>query len=182
MSGGVWLRKEPILPDSDVDPKSRRLWGLSHFVFFANPASFYLLQFSLTAPVRKRQKRPTNACYAPLLLAFDTIAIKHRAAGDLIIRGAGSMDSWDTLANCYNLLSIGAYRRSDADLHRACKEVYGALESIRARAGETDPVAANDEESELIRILLSLSEDFWRRQGSQFYNNCILHMKRTLRS
>lgn len=86
-----------------------------------------------------------------------------------IAGGWATTDHFDNLADCRNIMTLAAAERDDEQTLIVCELALHALQGIKDRHTKTGRFGATGDELKALKVLVSVSEDFWKRQsGSTF--------------
>jgi hypothetical protein len=132
----------------------------------------------------RRHKRIPRPVRLPTLVALHLapeVGITERISVDAIAGGWATPYHFDVLADCRDLLAIAARRRDDAQVFAVCELGLVALQNIKDRYVAKHRLGATGDELQALRVLLDVSDDFWRRQGGETFRaaNEILDRERS---
>jgi len=118
---------------------------------------------------RKRIPRPARCPTMVALHLAPEVGIAERMAVNAIAEGWAEVRHFDILADCRDLLTLAAAERSDSDTQAVCELAMIALLNIKDRYIERKRLGASGDELQALRLLVDVSEDFWRRQSGELF-------------
>lgn len=132
---------------------------------------------------RKRCKRTPRPARCPTLVALHLapeVGITERVSIDALAGGWATEYHFNVLADCRDLLTIAARRRNDAQTYAVCELAFVALANIKDRYLTKHRLGATGDELQALRVLVDVSEDFWKRQSGELFRvaNALLDEER----
>lgn len=121
---------------------------------------------------RKRCHRTKRPARCPTLVALHLapeVGIGERISVDAIAGGWATEYHFNVLADCRDLLTIAARRRNDEQTYAVCELAFVALANIKDRYLAKARLGATGDELQALRVLVDISEDFWKRQGGELF-------------
>lgn len=121
---------------------------------------------------RTRIPRP---CRAPTLVAMlntPSYELAELAALQALRAGQATVQQFDVLVDCRNLLALGAARRDEEGPAAVADLASIAIGNIRDRYTRTGRIVAQGDELQALHQLLDVAHDFWRRQGGGTFTEC----------
>lgn len=122
--------------------------------------------------MRKHCKRSHRRAAAPTLVAYylnPEVSTQERMSVEAIRAGWAKTAHFDVLADCRDMLALGAAEKKDGQTLAICDLGLIALQNIKERYLAKNRIGATGDELQAIYALVNVSEDFWKRQpGSLF--------------
>lgn len=121
---------------------------------------------------RKRCKRTVRPARCPTLVALHLapeVGITERVSIDAIAGGWATEYHFNVLADCRDLLTIAARRKNDEQTWGVCELAFVALANIKDRYLDRHRIGATGDELQALRVLVDVSEDFWKRQSGELF-------------
>ncbi len=122
-------------------------------------------------------------------LAYRDVEMQERLCLVALQGGYARPEHWNELAECINVLRVGAgHRREDSkrrgyphDEHQAvmdlCDEAQAALRNISAREQKTGKFGVSGDECRTLCGLLNSSAAFWPAQPQWLFRECVKHVR-----
>jgi len=121
---------------------------------------------------RKRCKRTPRRALAPTIVALHLnpeVSLQERAAVLALRGGWATTDHFNILADCRDMLMLAANEREDASTIAACDLAGIALMNMKDRYAEKRKIGATGDELQALDLLVSASEEFWKRQSGGLF-------------
>lgn len=122
--------------------------------------------------MRKRathRRLPARAPTLVKLYADPTLAAREHMALTLLQSGAASGGQFNILLDCADLLLLAAHEKRAADVLAIAHLGRAALANVQERFAARGKLGATGEELKALRVLLDVSEDFWKRQSGALF-------------
>lgn len=122
--------------------------------------------------MRKRCKRVQRRVVAPTMVAMhlnQEISIQEQMAVNALRGGWATTDHFNLLADCRDMLILAASERGDKSTIVACDLAGIALMNMRDRHADKGKIGATGDELKALSLLVTVSEDFWKRQGGNLF-------------
>jgi hypothetical protein len=122
--------------------------------------------------VSARRKRVPRPARCPTLVAMHLapeVSITERISVDAIAGGWAETHHFNVLADCHDLLVLAANHKGDRQTLVACDLASMALLNIKDRYLARNRVGASGDELQALRVLVDVSEDFWKRQSGELF-------------
>lgn len=128
------------------------------------------------APPAGRRPRPATV---PTIVALNTtdLELHEQISLSAILDGWATTDHFDNLADCCDLLSIGAGAKGDAQASGVGEAAAIALLNVKDRYAERGRFGTTGEERKALELLLSESKDFWSRQSGVAFRDAYLKLQ-----
>ncbi|MGL6245668.1 hypothetical protein [Pseudomonas sp.] len=121
---------------------------------------------------RKHCRRTHRREAAPTLVAYylnPEVSTQERMAVEAIRAGWAVVCHFDVLADCRDMLALGAELKDDQPTLAVCELGLVALLNIKDRYRFCQRIGASGNELQALYALVDVAEDFWKRQpGSLF--------------
>lgn len=99
------------------------------------------------------------------------VSITERISVDAIAGGWAETYHFNVLADCHDLLVLAANHKGDQQTLVACDLASMALLNIKDRYLARNRVGASGDELQALRVLVDVSEDFWKRQSGELFHS-----------
>lgn len=137
--------------------------------------------------MRKHCKRVQRRAVAPTMVAMHLnpeICIHEQMAVNALRGGWATTDHFNLLADCRDMLILAASERGDRSVMIACDLAGIALMNMRDRHADKGKIGATGDELKALSLLVTVSEDFWKRQGGNLFVDAEaeLHRARQMRA
>lgn len=137
--------------------------------------------------MRKHCKRVQRRAVAPTMVAMHLnpeICIQEQMAVNALRGGWATTDHFNLLADCRDMLILAASERGDRSVMIACDLAGIALMNMRDRHADKGKIGATGDELKALSLLVTVSEDFWKRQGGNLFVDAEaeLHRARQMRA
>lgn len=122
--------------------------------------------------MRRQHKRKPRPARCPTLIALHLapeVGITERVSVDAIGGGWAETRHFNVLADCHDLLALAADYRADKQTLAVCDLASVALLNIKDRYTARNRVGATGDELQALRLLVDISEDFWKRQSGELF-------------
>lgn len=119
-----------------------------------------------------RKKRIPRPARCPTLVAMHLapeVGITERVSVDAIAGGWAESHHFNVLADCHDLLSLAAKHKGDAQTLAVCSLGGIALLNMKDRYQVRNRIGAGGDELQALRMLIDVSEDFWKRQSGELF-------------
>lgn len=119
-----------------------------------------------------RHKRTPRPARCPTIVAMHLapeVGIAEYVAINAIAGGWAEPTHFNILADCHDLLVLAADHRKDEQTLAVCSLASIALLNMMDRYKERKKIGATGDELQALRILIDVSEDFWKRQSGELY-------------
>lgn len=120
---------------------------------------------------QKRKPRPVRCPTMVAMMLAPEVELTERMALQAFIGAWAGERQFDVLADVRDLLALAAGEKNDAATLHLCDLAFEALTSIKHRYLKLNKMGATGEELKALRVLVDVSEDFWRRQGGTLYHD-----------
>lgn len=120
----------------------------------------------------KRTPRPARCPTLVALALAPEAGITERLAVESFRAGWCGTRQFDVLADCRNLLTLGAAHKDDPAVLAVCDIAAMALQNIRDRHSNTGRIGATGDEINALAAMVDVSEDFWKRQSGELFRLC----------
>lgn len=120
----------------------------------------------------RRARRIPRPARCPTLVAMHMapeVELTERLALEAFSTGTAGTAQFNVLADCRDLLAIGADMRGDRDIGAVAELAYVALANMKDRYLEKDRLGVSGEELHALRALVDVSRDFWTRQSGELF-------------
>lgn len=120
----------------------------------------------------RRQKRTPRPARCPTLVAMHLapeVGIAERMAVEAVAGGWAEAHHFNILADCHDLLALAADYRKDQQVLAVVDLSAIALLNIKDRYVERNKFGATGDELQALRVLVDVSEDFWKRQSGELF-------------
>lgn len=126
--------------------------------------------------MRKHSRRRVRPCNPPTLVALHCapeVGITERLAVEGIAHGWATATHFNQLLECADLLLLAATeKKADAEVEIAHLG-RTALANIRDRFHQMQRIGASGEELKALRVLVDISEDWWKRQSGALFKEAV---------
>ncbi len=119
----------------------------------------------------RHKRKPRPACcptMVAMMMAPEVETAEHLAVVCLQ-SGSATVGQFDILADCRDLLSLAAEERRDQQTLAVCELAFVALMNIKDRYIAKGRLGATGDELQALRVLVDVSQDFWRRQSGELF-------------
>lgn len=106
------------------------------------------------------------------------LSLTERLSVEAFAGGWANTDHFDNLADCRNIMTLAAAERDDKQTLAICELALVALSSIKDRYARTGKFGGTGEEIQALRVLVDVSEDFWKRQSGATFTRHYSALKR----
>lgn len=136
---------------------------------------------------RKSCKRIHHRLVAPTIVALHLnpeVSLQERMAVAAIRCGWSTTDHFNVLADCRDMLVLAANEKNDQAAIDVCTLSGIALLNMKDRHAEKGKIGATGDELQALDLLVTVSEDFWKRQGGGLFIDAekALHRARVMRA
>lgn len=121
---------------------------------------------------RRRIPRPVRVPTMVAIATQPSYEGSELAALTLFRLGQAGKQQYDVLADCRNMLLLGADRRKDEGAFAVATAAGIALSNIKDRHAKTGRMGTTGEEMKALHVLVDVSQDFWKRQGGGTFAEC----------
>lgn len=118
---------------------------------------------------KKRVPRPARCPTMVAMHLAPEVGITERLAVDSIVGGWAGTHQFNVLADCCDLMVLAANHKGDDQALMVCDLASMALLNIKDRYLERNRVGASGDELQALRVLVDVSEDFWKRQSGELF-------------
>lgn len=91
--------------------------------------------------------------------------------------GTADAGDFDVLLDCADMLLLGAHVKACLGEKEVAHMARMALANVRDRYVKTRRLGVTGEERKALRVLVEISEDFWKRQPVERYNEAVMALK-----
>ena len=122
--------------------------------------------------MRKHTRRRIITPKAPMCVVLSQtpdLTLTELQSVEAIAGGWATTDHFDNLADCRNIMTLAAAERDDEQTLIVCELALHALLGIKDRHAKTGKFGATGDELQALRVLVSVSEDFWLRQSGDVF-------------
>lgn len=119
---------------------------------------------------KKRVKRPARCPTMVAMHLAPEVGITEWTSVNAIAGGWAEKYHFNVLADCHDLLTIAANHKQDAQTLAVCDLAGIALLNIKDRFEERQRLGATGDELQALRVLVDISEDFWKRQSGELFH------------
>lgn len=126
--------------------------------------------------MRKHSNRRVRPCNPPTLVALHCapdVGITERLAVEGISGGWATTTHFNQLLECADLLLLAATEKKADDEAEIAHLGRTALANIRDRYYQTKRIGATGEELKALRVLVDISEDWWKRQSGALFKEAV---------
>ena len=102
-------------------------------------------------------------------LRYSMRAVQERAAVLALRGGWATTDHFNVLADCRDMLTLAANEREDKSTVAVCDLAGIALMNMKDRYAEKKKIGATGDELQALDLLVSTSEEFWKRQSGGLF-------------
>jgi hypothetical protein len=130
---------------------------------------------------RKSCKRIHRRRVAPTIVAMHLnpeVCLQERMALEALRGGWSTTDHFNLLADCRDMLLLAAHEKHDQGAIDACTISGIALLNLKDRHTEMGKIGATGDELQALGLLVSVSEDFWKRQGGGLFIDAEASLRR----
>jgi hypothetical protein len=120
----------------------------------------------------RRRKRVPRPARCPTMVAMHLapeVGIAERLAVEAIASEWVQERHFNILADCHDLLVLAADHKRDAQVLAVCDLASIALFNIKDRYLAGRRIGATGDELQALRVLVDVSEDFWKRQSGELF-------------
>jgi hypothetical protein len=121
---------------------------------------------------RKTCKRIKHRLVAPTIVALHLnpqVCLQERMSVEALRGGWATTDHFNVLADCRDMLVLAANERNDKSAVTACDLAGIALMNMKDRYLEKKRMGATGDELQALDLLVTTSEDFWKRQSGGLF-------------
>lgn len=122
--------------------------------------------------MRKTCKRVKRRLAAPTIVALHLnpeVSLQERQSVEALRGGWATTDHFNVLADCRDMLVLAASEKNDQSAIVACDLAGVALMNLKDRYLEKKRMGATGDELQALDLLVTISEDFWKRQGGGLF-------------
>jgi len=122
--------------------------------------------------MRKSCKRIVRRMVAPTMVAMHLnpeVTIQERMAVAALRGGWSTTDHFNLLADCRDMLVLAANEKNDRAAIDVCTLSGIALLNMKDRHAEIGRIGATGDELQALDLLVTVSEDFWKRQSGGLF-------------
>lgn len=119
-----------------------------------------------------RHKRVPRPARCPTMVAMHLapeVSITERISVDAVAGGWATAHHFNVLSDCHDLLVLAADYRGDKQTLMVCELASVALRNMKDRYHAINRVGASGDELLALRVLVDVSEDFWKRQSGELF-------------
>jgi hypothetical protein len=122
--------------------------------------------------MRKTCKRTKRRLVVPTIIALHLnpeVSLQERMAVEALRGGWSTTDHFNVLADCRDMLVLAANEKGDKTAIAACDLAGVALMNMKDRYTEKKRIGATGDELQALDLLVTTSEDFWKRQSGGLF-------------
>jgi hypothetical protein len=120
----------------------------------------------------RRHKRTPRPARCPTLVAMHLapeVSITERLAVEALVGGWAQPHHFNVLSDCHALLALAADYKDDKQTLAVVELSAFALLNIKDRFIARSVFGATGDELQALRVLVDVSEDFWKRQSGELF-------------